>query len=145
MPRQVTLVCGPPCGGKTHYVTDHAQPGDLIACIDQLAQQAGSPTAHNHTGSHYGNAEKQYWVLCHRIAAASSGTAWVIRCIPECDDRATFARALKATHTVVLLPTRAVAHQRALHRDPNPLATIRAIDSWYNRYQPSRLDTVVRN
>ena len=32
----VTVVCGPPGAGKTTYVTEHAEPGDLIIDFDPL-------------------------------------------------------------------------------------------------------------
>lgn len=43
MTRSVTLVCGPPCSGKSTHVARHAQPGDLIVCFDQYATYTPSP------------------------------------------------------------------------------------------------------
>ncbi|MFC3238240.1 HNH endonuclease, partial [Streptomyces nitrosporeus] len=44
----VTLVCGPPCSGKTTYVRDRAQGGDLVVDWDALAQALGSPHPWDH-------------------------------------------------------------------------------------------------
>ena len=33
----VTVISGPPCSGKTTYIQDHAEPGDLIVDWDVLA------------------------------------------------------------------------------------------------------------
>lgn len=42
----LTIVTGPPCAGKTTYVSEHAQPGDIIIDFDALAQALGSPPHH---------------------------------------------------------------------------------------------------
>ena len=36
------VVTGPPCSGKTTYVSEHAQPGDIIIDFDALAQAFGA-------------------------------------------------------------------------------------------------------
>lgn len=139
----MTLVCGPPCGGKSWYVTEHAQPGDLVVCVDQLAQQAGSPATHQHAGRHYRAAEDQFWPLCARIGRSRRGTAWIVRCAPSPADRVELAGLVRATAVLVLLPDPALAARRARQR-PDPADTMRAIDSWYRRYQPARGDHVIR-
>lgn len=44
----ITLVVGPPTGGKSTWVRDHAQPGDVIVDFDTIAQTLGSPVTHDH-------------------------------------------------------------------------------------------------
>jgi len=44
----ITLVTGPPCSGKTTYVQQHMQPGDLVIDYDALAVALGSPDTHDH-------------------------------------------------------------------------------------------------
>ena len=141
--RQVTLVCGPPCGGKSTYVTDHAKPDDLILCVDTLAQAEGSLVTHNHTGSHYGRAEKRFLELCRQVRSTQDVTAWVIRCAPEPQMRRDLAASVGATRSIVLLPNIQVAAARALERDPGSYqATWAAIRSWYARFRPGPFDEV---
>lgn len=42
------LVTGPPASGKSTWVTEHAQPGDIVIDYDHLAQTLGSPDHHQH-------------------------------------------------------------------------------------------------
>lgn len=44
----LTVVTGPPCAGKSTYVREHAQPGDIVVDFDVLAEALGSPDHHEH-------------------------------------------------------------------------------------------------
>ena len=33
----LTIVTGPPCGGKTTHIANHAHPGDIIIDLDRIA------------------------------------------------------------------------------------------------------------
>lgn len=145
MPRNVTLVCGPPCAGKNFYVERHAQPGDVVVCLDQLAQELGSTVEHNHDGVFYGRARRHYNDLCAQIGAAPHVTAWVIRCAPDPAARLKLAMNIGATRTLVLLPGRDVAYRRAAERDAALGATCRAVTAWYRRYRPCSVDEVVHS
>lgn len=43
----LTIVTGPPAGGKSTYVREHAQPGDVIVDFDVLATALGSQSRHD--------------------------------------------------------------------------------------------------
>lgn len=128
------LVTGPPCGGKSWLVAWHAQPGDLILCVDTFAQEAGSDVAHNHAGRHYRAAEDRFWTEVERVRRARAVRAWVIRCAPTVQDRRQLAGLSRATKTLIVAPPIQVARRRAIRRDRPPEATLRAIDSWYRRH-----------
>jgi 5-methylcytosine-specific restriction endonuclease McrA len=107
--RQVTLVAGPPCAGKTSYVAARAQPGDLV--LDQDVIGAAAMTR------------------ALRTVPTSSGTVWVIRCCAGPTRRTLFAQQIHATDTVLLLPERTVLVARAAART-NPRRHIAAVDAW---------------
>jgi hypothetical protein len=44
----LTVVTGPPCAGKTTYITEHAQPGDITIDYDTLACALGAPATHDY-------------------------------------------------------------------------------------------------
>lgn len=143
MPRQVTLVCGPPCSGKSTFVTEHAQEGDLVLCVDEFAQAEGSPVAHNHTGHYFGLGQKRFQEACRQVRQVPDAKAWVVRCAPEPKTRRDLAVVVGATKCVVLLPPIHLVGQRAKARDDAYEATWAAIRSWYSRYRPAYFDTVI--
>ncbi len=141
--RRVTLICGPPCAGKSTLVTELALEGDLVVCVDLLAQAEGSEVEHNHTGHYYGVAQKRFSELCRQVRDDPEAAAWVVRCAPEPQVRRQLAEQVGATHSIVLLPNIQVATQRARERDTASYsATFKAIRSWYQRFRPTPFDEV---
>lgn len=113
MTRAVTLVTGPPCAGKTTYVSQRAQPGDIV--LDQDAIGAAAMRA--------GLA---------RVATMTTGTAWVIRCCPGPSRRQALAQQIRATDVVLLRPDDAELLARAARR-PDPRRHIQAVRDWITR------------
>ena len=109
--RQVFLVAGPPCAGKSTYVASHARPGDLVLDQDALGRT-------------------RYDQLIRRVATMTDGTAWVIRSAPGQRARDAFARRVGATDTVLLLASRAELNARAALRADARRARA-AIGSWF--------------
>lgn len=145
MKHRVTLVCGPPCAGKSTYVAEQANPGDTVLDIDVLAKLNGSPRDHGHEGRYYRAAQVEYQALCE-LVRTSTVAAWVIRGAPEPAARQKLAEACGATRIVVLLPPRDVLYTRALERDQDSAAvdTMKAITNWHRRYKPARGDVLIR-
>jgi hypothetical protein len=108
--RTVTLVTGPPCAGKTTYVNTHARPGDLILDQDTIGATAMRRGL-------------------TRVAAMTSGTAWVIRCCPGPARRAALAHRIRATNVILLHPPTAELLARASHRT-DPRRHIQAVRKW---------------
>jgi hypothetical protein len=65
----LTIVTGPPCAGKTTYVAQHAQPGDIIIDFDAMARALG---AHDRNYSNPVRAVTQY----ARGAAIKGAISW---------------------------------------------------------------------
>lgn len=136
-------MCGPPCAGKSTFVTEHAHQGDLVVCVDSFAQAEGSPVEHNHTGHYYGLGQKRFTELCRQVRQTPDARAWVVRCAPEAKVRRDLAVAVGATKCLVLLPPVHVVGQRAKDRDDAYETTWAAIRSWYQRYTPAYFDTII--
>lgn len=123
---KVTVVCGPPCAGKTTWVREHAQPGDLIVDYDDIARRLGSRRDHGHHPSFHKPIEA---TIARAIAGIRRGRherAWIIRSGVE---RARLlARDLDGT-LVLLNPPDDVLTARANERR-DPQATLRAIAEW---------------
>lgn len=74
------VVTGPPAAGKTTYVEQHAQPGDLRVDFDLLAQALGSPHSHNHPDP-IRNVLREVFDLLHNAALATPGPVWIVRTV----------------------------------------------------------------
>lgn len=143
MTRSVVLVAGPPCAGKTTLVERLRRPTDLVADFDAVARALGSAGKWMHTAAIGDAAEREMERLVDVAAAISAGSAWVIRCVPDPDDRAALAQRLQADRVLVLKPPMTVLFGRATAR-PAPTETKRAIWRWLDRYSPYPGDELVR-
>lgn len=50
MTMRVRVVTGPPCSGKSTYVDEHANRGDLVIDLDRIAYAVGYPAESTSTG-----------------------------------------------------------------------------------------------
>lgn len=141
MTRRVVLVCGPPAAGKTTWVAENAADGDRVVDLDAICRRLGSPDGHNHPQQILERARLVRAAEETLVSRMQSGTAWVIRSLPEPGRRARVASALGATDVVVLTTPAAEAKSRAA-ADRRPVWTGPVIDRWWTRYRPnaSRLE-----
>ncbi|WP_052684692.1 hypothetical protein [Lentzea aerocolonigenes] len=135
--RDVVIVTGPPCAGKSTFVAARAAPGDLVLDFDRLAVELGSPHPYDHPPAIRTAARTE---IERRLSAAESGRVWVIRSAPHLNDRAALATRLGASRVVVLAVPAEIAKHRA-HADARPAWTAHAIDRWWSAYRPSSTDT----
>jgi predicted kinase len=128
--RDVTLIVGPPCAGKTTWVAQRAAPGALVVDWDRLAYEAGSPVSHDHAPTYRAAATARRTQLEQQIATMTDGTAYVIRTAAREAERTAIATRLRATHVEVLDPGvhTCLARARATDRHPDVDA---AILRWY--------------
>lgn len=140
--RHVTLVCGPPCSGKTTWVGAHASPDDIVVDHDALARHLGSTRYYTHGPHLRGQAERYVAQLLRHVATMEHGTAWVIRTAPTATHRVRLAHYLRATRTVLLLPPMPELLTRARAR-PARRETTKAIKVWLARYTPRDGDEVI--
>ncbi|MFC9085347.1 AAA family ATPase [Nocardiopsis dassonvillei] len=142
--RDVRLITGPPCSGKSHLVDQHRRPGDWVVDHDQAAQLLGSSRTHNHGDAWRARAEAYVQQQLHQVASlvdTQGHTVWVVRTVPEGHERDALARWL-GTAAVVLLPPESLLLARAGAR-PAPAATRHAIRAWASRYTPHPNDLVI--
>lgn len=107
----ITLVAGPPCAGKNHYVEQHRQDGDVV-----LDQDAMGAKAYNQA-------------IAQLERRRPSKQTWVIRCLGGHMKRNAFARRIGADDVILLRPTENELLARATQR-PNPRRNIRAVQHW---------------
>ena len=123
---QVTVVCGPPCSGKTTWVREHAQPGDAVIDYDDIAQQLGSPRTHGHDHRYHAQVESIIHQAIESVRQGRHERAWIIRTNVAEAER--LAASLGGT-SVLIDAADDTLLARAQGR-PNPAATVRAIEAW---------------
>lgn len=134
----LTVVAGPPCAGKTTYVQQHAQPGDLTVDYDAIAVALGSTDSHDHPPSlRPFICEARDAALARLTRPHDAGHTWLITGAPTPAERHGYLGA-----TVVLLatpPDLCKTRATASNRPPRWHALI---DEWWTRYFPHPADTV---
>lgn len=134
----VTLICGPPCSGKSTLAKRLATPGVQVLDFDDIAVELGS----SHQWAHSKDVRQQAEVLMRtrirRLAFDCDADGYVIRTAPDPQARERLASQLAAT-VWVLDPGYEVCAARA-RLAGRPRGTERAIRAWYVRYRPSDVD-----
>lgn len=123
----ITLVWGPPCAGKTTYVEQNAEPGDLIVDLDKIAQSLGSPSTHDHDPAILSSAQRVRSQLLDQLrrGKTEAARAWIVSTHKD-------APSIFPHHKQVLLdPGAGVAHKRA-DAALRPSRWHQLIDEWYS-------------
>jgi len=116
----ITIVTGPPCGGKSTFVRENAQPGDIVVDMDSLALALTFPGEKSHAYSD----KSRSVARAARNAAVKQALSvaqgerrlgvWIIHTDPGVEARRMY-RASSASF-VELNPGRAVCLQRLKER-----------------------------
>jgi predicted kinase len=134
----VTLVAGPPCAGKTTYIREHAEPGDLVLAYDDFAgvltfgDEADRPAAHPLVLAAF------YAVLRESRRIVSSRRLWVEQCAPRLEQRERYRR-LNGAEVVVLETPAGECCRRAAERfgaaSPRAADYVDEIREWWATYE----------
>lgn len=133
---EIILVRGSPCAGKTTYVQERKQPGDLVWDFDAIAYAIGAEGPHDRADSY------TPFVLALRnafLAQLQRGTegkqlrVWIIRCAPSRMQRNDIG--LRVSQDVLVDTTREECHKRADLAE-RPAEWHKAIDDYFAKYEP---------
>lgn len=131
--REVHVVTGPPCAGKTTYVNEHAAPGDLRIDYDHIANTlTGQPVDnHKHDRAHTRifQAVRQAAI---DAALASNNTVWIIDSTPSETNLALYRRHDAEFHH--LDPGQTTVMQRI--KAERPWQMQQAAKQWYEQAKP---------
>ncbi|WP_329311697.1 hypothetical protein [Streptomyces sp. NBC_01262] len=126
----LTVVTGPPCGGKTYWVMERATASDIVIDFDRLAVALSGPGADEHTHSkdlRDVTFRARAGAITAALQLARTATVYLIHTQPNA---AAWQRYTEAGATVVTIdPGRATVEQRA--RLERPPATLAIIGKWY--------------
>jgi len=127
--RDVTLVVGPPCAGKTTWALAHAAPGVEVIDFDAIAVDLGSPSSHDHPPAIYWRAVREQRRREQRVALNPRARAIVVRTLADPRERLAVARRLRATYVEVIDPGRDVVEPRVATQRPR--RAMEAVTAWY--------------
>ncbi len=138
----IVVVMGPPAAGKSTYVSEHAQPGDVTIDMDRIARALMAvepPTTHEYPDHirHLAIASRK--AAIHRATRLRERvTVWLIHAIPTPDDLAEYTR--YGYQLVTIDPGREVVEARA--RMLRPAVMLEHVTRWYAQQQPAPVEPV---
>ena len=125
------VVTGPPCGGKSTWVTERARAGDLVIDLDAIAS-ALTPGGDGHTHPRHvlRCAQRARSVVIDEALKHSARVdVYVIHMLPSAQVMARYEQ--HGAHVVTLDPGRAVVEARV--REQRPPGTLAVVARWYAR------------
>jgi hypothetical protein len=127
----LTIVCGPPCAGKTTYIDANAGPFDTIIDLDVIAREL-SPTYRHWEGQLFGALFNQAIRVRNQMLGSLStkrgGRAWFIVSAPTKEEREWWQGKL-GCEVLLLNPGADECRRRAVSRG-TPRA-IAGVDDWF--------------
>lgn len=126
----LTIVTGPPCGGKTTHIATHATPGDIVIDLDRIALALTTDnTVHHDYGSHIRYIALQARAAAIRAAlpAATGHDVWIIDSRPSRSSWAAYKQA-GARHVTCNPGQHEVTRRAATQR---PAWVLDLIADWY--------------
>ena len=129
-------VIGPPCGGKSTYVAEHAAPGDIVLDWDALAAAVDAHSAGDVWGIERPATVKATASFLRAVGIARAldlfavldQTAWIIQCKPTPAELEKYVAAGALVHVADPGEDECLARAEAQHR---PESTSAAIREWY--------------
>lgn len=136
--KEVFIVYGSPLSGKSTYVKENMEPGDLVVDLDALRAGIGFLPVYVPAPSLQKTAfaVRDFLYDQIRIRAGDWRTAWVISGLPRKDERERLAARLGAS-VILVEATAEECHRRLLNADDGRYPEWDAyIDKWFRDYQP---------
>lgn len=138
-PRMVHLVYGAPLSGKSTWVRDNLQRGDLVIDMDSIWQSITGLPRYDKPDTLKAVAFRLHDELCDmvRTRAGRWRTAFVIAGAPRRADRQRLMQKVGADDALYIDATHAECMERLERANDRPLDLWQYyIDDWFERYQP---------
>ncbi|MCW2768191.1 MAG: hypothetical protein JWO11_4150, partial [Nocardioides sp.] len=128
------VVTGPPAGGKSTWVREHAKPGDVVVDYDLIAGALSAPgadgTPHDHRGAVRDVAFRaRSAAIREALRHIADIDVYIIHSLPPADALAKYAE--HHAHLVTVDPGRDVVMQRIAEQRPRTARDVAA--RWYSQ------------
>ena len=124
----IHIISGPPCAGKSTYVKEHAQSGDLRVDYDLIAQALGAENSHAAEGIVKQAAFDAREGAIRAALSDPDAESWIIHTSPSENHMKMYEDA--GAEFIPLDPGYDVCMERA-KQDERPQQTIDGIEKWY--------------
>lgn len=129
----IHVILGPPCAGKSTYIREHAQAGDVRVDFDVLASALGNATPHGATGAIKDAAYKaRSAVVNYLVTNADEVEGWIIHSEPSDWQMDAYK---KAGAEIVELDADLETCLARAKEDGRPEDEIAEIHKWFERHQ----------
>lgn len=136
--KQVFIVYGSPCSGKTTYVRENMEYGDLVVDLDSIYASLSFQDRYAHpqelSPTAFGVRDYLYDQI--RIRNGKWNTAWVIAGLPRKDERSRLAARLGASLILVESSPEECHKRLESANDGRDYEWGKFIDDWFKDYQP---------
>ena len=138
IPIDVIIVWGSPASGKTTYVKEHMQDGDMVVDLDYIKQSISLSNKTECKDNLLDTAVKIRELIYELIAnrEIETNNIWVVAGLPTKEERDRLADRLKATDIIFIEATynqciaRAMGDTDRLDKDKQ----VKVIDKWFGMY-----------
>lgn len=139
-PRMVHLVYGPPLAGKSTWVKDNMQRGDLVIDFDSIWQAVSGLERYEKPDSLKNVVFKMHGELCDlaRTRAGRWRTAFVLTGSPRIAERQRLMQKVGADDCILIDATYEQCMQRLADSDRPKDSWAAYIADWFERYQPDQ-------
>ena len=118
----IRVITGPPCGGKSTYVKEHAKAGDLIVDFDDLVEAFGGKRYEADGLIREAAVEARKSAI--NAACGSESTAWIIDTV--------HADPFEEDEEVIVIDPGFDACMERAKADGRPQSTFKGIEKWYS-------------
>lgn len=136
--KQVFIVYGAPCSGKTTYVQQNMEQGDLVVDLDSIYEAIGFTERYIHakTLTPTAFAVRDFLYDQIRIRSGKWQTAWVIAGLPRKDERERLAARLGASLIPMEATREECVHRLMVSGDSRDYKWEEYINQWFKDFSP---------
>ena len=128
---RIVMVCGPPGSGKSTYVAERRQDGDLVLDFDMLCGAISGMSVHSTPDALLQFAWDGWQALLSslRVRGMAKGTVWVVYATASLDKRRNLAAQMRCEVVTLDVPADECKRRVAERNDPELWAGL--IDDWW--------------